>query len=214
MSKLTPVVYIVDDDPSMCRSLSRLVCSAGMEPRPFGAAGEFLRSQSQPAHEAACVVLDLHLPGIGGLEIQRELAKSPVPCPVIFVSGDNQLPAAVEAMRHGAVTFLAKPFDDAELLGAIDEALEKHRSLLATQAHRHMVNICIEHLTGREREVMAWVITGALNKQIAAELEITEATVKVHRGRVMEKMNAASLADLVRLCASVAFPQASQGPSS
>jgi FixJ family two-component response regulator len=208
MSKLSPVIYIVDDDSSMCRSLARLVDSTGHEARIFASAIEFLKSQDRPSRQPACALLDLHMPELSGLEIQRALADKPTPCPVIFISGDDKLPSAVEAMKQGAVTFLAKPFDDDELLSAIDEALNRHRNTLAAEAGAHILHQRIDQLTARELEVMAWVITGLPNKQIAAALGITEATVKVHRHRVMEKMCAPSLPDLVRFCSGAKFAAA------
>jgi FixJ family two-component response regulator len=148
------------------------------------------------------------MPGIGGLELQRELAADPSPCPVIFISGDGDIPTTVQAMKQGAVTFLPKPFDQDDLLKAIDEALNRQRELLATTSRVSAVRDRIESLSGREREVMAWVISGALNKQIAGELGIVEQTVKVHRARVMEKMRVVSVADLVRLCDTAGFQSA------
>jgi FixJ family two-component response regulator len=213
MSKPTPTVFIVDDDPSVCRSLSRVVHQAGLEARTFGSAEEFLQAQRKPASQPACLVLDLQMPGLSGLELQRELLTGPAPCPVIFISGNGDIPATVQAMRQGAVTFLSKPFENDELLAAIAEALEKHRKLLESHAQTEAVRERIQQLTEREREVMGCIITGALTKQIAAELGIAEPTVKIHRARVMEKMRAASVAELVRLCASLEGKQTSRSAS-
>ena len=203
-----PTVYIVDDDGSVRRCLSRIVRHAGLDARDFPSAEEFLTARlDAPAHPA-CLVLDLHMPGLGGLELQRELAAGPAPCPVIFISGHGDIPATVQAMKQGAVTFLPKPFDDRDLLGAIHEALDRHRALLDAASRTDSLRSRIEALTEREREVMAWVITGALNKQIAAGLGIVEQTVKVHRARVMEKMRVQSVAELVRLCDAAGFQSA------
>ncbi|MEO7098620.1 MAG: response regulator [Luteolibacter sp.] len=208
MSQEFPTVFIVDDDASVLRSLSRLARQADYEPSTFSSAEEFLDSQTAPPQHPACLVLDLGMPGLGGLELQRKLSDSPMSCPVIFISGNGNIPSTVQAMKQGAVTFLSKPFDQKDLLQAIREALEKHRQLLAAGEQLHAIRGRIEHLTGREQEVMAWVITGALNKQIAAYLKIAEKTVKVHRARVMEKMRAVSVAELVRLCDTAGFEPA------
>jgi FixJ family two-component response regulator len=211
MSAISPSsakVFIIDDDTSVCRFLSRLVRQAGLEAHAFPSAEEFLQSFPGPVNHPACLVLDLQMPGVGGLELQRELAASPAPCPVIFISGNGDIPATVQAMRQGALTFLTKPFDNAALLRAVDEALEEHRRLLAITSRVRSIHSRIAHLTEREREVMAWVITGALNKQIADELGIAIQTVKLHRGRVMEKMQVVSVAELVRLCDSAGFEAA------
>lgn len=203
-----PTIFIVDDDPSLRRSLSRIVRQAGFEARDFPSAEDFLAARPQSSGTPACLVLDLRMPGIGGLELQRELATTASPCPVIFISGDGDIPTTVQAMKQGAVTFLPKPFDQDDLLKAINEALSRQRELLAAASRVSGVRDRIESLSGREREVMAWVISGALNKQIAGELGIVEQTVKVHRARVMEKMRVVSVADLVRLCDTAGFQSA------
>jgi len=208
VSSSAPVVFIIDDEPSVCRFLSRLVRQAGMEPRTFFSAEEFLASRDGPFRHPACLVLDLNMPGLGGLELQRALANDPAPCPVIFISGDGDIPSTVRAMKQGAVTFLTKPFECDDLLGAVDEALEKHRELLASVSQHRSISRHIASLTERERDVMGWVISGTLNKQIADELGIAIQTVKVHRGRVMEKMGVVSVAELVRLCAAAGFEAA------
>jgi len=208
MSAATPTVFLVDDDASVLRSLSRMVVQAGYEARAYSSAEEFLASQAMPLGHPACLVLDLSMPGLGGLELQRELSGGPASCPVIFISGNGSIPATVTAMKQGAVTFLSKPFDQDDLLEAIAEALEKHRKELANGSHLQHIRGCIGRLTEREREVMAWVITGALNKQIASQLGIVEKTVKVHRARAMEKMQVVSVAELVWLCAAAGFAAA------
>ncbi len=203
-----PTVFIVDDDASVLRSLSRLVRQAGYRSQPFSCAADFLVAHPTPPVHPACMVLDLHLPEIDGLELQRKLPSRHGHCPVIFISGDGDIPSTVAAMKQGAVTFLSKPFEPDELLGSIAEALEIHRSQLDADIRRHNVSRCVAELTDREREVMSWVITGALNKQIASHLGIGEKTVKVHRARVMEKMRVSSVAELVRACHAADFPAA------
>jgi FixJ family two-component response regulator len=208
MSLPAAVVFIVDDDPSICRSLLRLVRQTGLEGHSYGSAEEFLEAQKMPLTRPACLVVDLQMPGLSGLELQQRLSESPAQCPMIFISGNGDIPSTVKAMKQGAVTFLTKPFDTQDLLRAIAEALEKHRSALAVQHQNKQVRECISELTERELEVMSWIITGAMNKQIAAELDVVEKTVKVHRARVLDKMRAGSVAELVRLCASVGFKAA------
>lgn len=203
-----PTVYIVDDDSSVRRSLSRIVKQAGFAARDFASAEEFLAARTHNGPSLSCLVLDLRMPGIGGLELQRELAADSSPCPVIFISGNGDIPATVQAMKQGAVTFLPKPFDHDDLLKSIDEAVNRQREHLAAASRVGEIRKRIESLSLREREVMAWVISGALNKQIAGELGIVEQTVKVHRARVMEKMQVVSVADLVRLCDLAGFKPA------
>jgi FixJ family two-component response regulator len=153
-------------------------------------------------------VVDLQMPGLSGLELQRKLSQSHAPCPVVFISGNGDIPSTVQAMRQGAVTFLTKPFDNDDLLRAIVEGLDKHRASLTADRQVNLIRDRMKELTERELEVMAWVITGALNKQIAAELSVVEKTVKVHRARVLEKMQAQSVAELVRQCTLVGFAAA------
>ena len=207
-----PTVFIVDDDPSICRSLSRLIRLSGWAVQTYSSAENFLQSHPTPVLHPACMVLDLQMPGMDGLELQRQLAAERTPCPVVFMSGNGEVADSVQAMKQGAVTFLAKPFDCDELLKIIKGSLEKHADQLAASRYVDEVLDRIESLSVREREVMGWVITGALNKQIAARLGITVQTVKVHRGRAMEKMHTSSVADLVRLCAAAGFkPPAEEG---
>ena len=208
MSFTPPTVFIVDDDPSICRSLLRLVRQAGMEGRSYGSAEDFLKMHQTPITHPACLVVDLQMPGLSGLELQQRLLESHSFCPMIFISGNGDIPSTVRAMRQGAVTFLSKPFDNDDLLRAIGEGLEKHRAKLAANHQVRDIRERMKMLTDREIEIMSWVITGALNKQIAAELNIVEKTVKVHRARVLDKMQAHSVAELVRLCALVGFAAA------
>jgi len=208
MSPPRPTVFIVDDDASVLRSLARVVRLAGYEARTFASAEEFLGHLPLARVTPFCLVVDLTMPGIGGLELQRQFSDTPAACPVIFISGNGTIPATVQAMKQGALTFLSKPFDDEELLQAIAEALAQHRQSLSASAGLAAIRQRLDRLTDREREVMAWVITGALNKQIADRLGIVEKTVKVHRARVLEKMGVTSVADLVRRCAAVGFAAA------
>lgn len=208
MSSSPPVVYIVDDDPSICRSLLRLVRQAGLEGHSYGSAADFLAAQQAPFTRPTCLVVDLQMPGLTGLDLQQKLAESPAQCPMIFISGNGDIPSTVKAMKQGAVTFLTKPFDTQNLLRAIAEALQLHQSTLAADQQVQHVRDRMTELTERELEVMSWIITGALNKQVAAELNVVEKTVKVHRARVLEKMQAGSIAELVRLCSLVGFAAA------
>lgn len=204
-------VYIIDDDPSVRRSLSRLMRQAGYRESIFASGEEFLAATPETFAAPVCVVIDLQMPGLGGLELQRRINRQNggvAPCSVVFISGNGDIPATVEAMRQGAVTFLTKPFEEEDLLGAIAEGLATHRDVLAGTARTEELRSRIATLSPREQEVMARVITGALNKQIAAELGIVEQTVKVHRARVMEKMGVVSVAELVRSCDAAGFAAA------
>jgi FixJ family two-component response regulator len=208
MSTLPSTVFIVDDDPSVRSSLSRLVRLAGLDGQAYDSAEAFLEAQPAPPSQPACLVVDLQMPGLSGLELQKKLSQSHASCPVVFISGNGDIPSTVQAMRQGAVTFLTKPFDNDDLLRAIAEGLDKHRASLTTDRQVNLIRERMKELTERELEVMAWVITGALNKQIAAELNVVEKTIKVHRARVLEKMQAHSVAELVRQCALVDFAAA------
>lgn len=211
VSPASPVVFIVDDDPSICRSLLRLVRQSGLDGHSYGSAEAFIEAQTAPLVRPACLVVDLQMPGLGGLELQQHLQAAPARCPMIFISGNGDIPSTVRAMKHGAVTFLTKPFDNSDLLRAIGEALERHRDELSASRQVTQVRDRMSALTDRELQVMSWIITGALNKQIAAELDIVEKTVKVHRARVLEKMQAQSVAELVRLCSLAGFDSATSG---
>lgn len=200
MSAHLNTVFIVDDDTSVLNGLSRLVRSAGMTAQAFSSASEFLSSAVFPESSACCLVVDLQMPTMGGLELQSQFRRHPEKCPVIFISGNGDIPSTVQAMKNGAVTFLQKPVDDTILLRAIQEALLQHERMIQNRSRKEDVRHRMASLSERELEVMRWVITGAINKHIASELSITEKTVKVHRSRVMEKMLATSVAELVRLC--------------
>ena len=192
-----PLIAIVDDDPSVREGLSSLIRSTGLRVETFASAQEFL---TLPETEApSCLVLDLQLPGLSGLDLQKRMAETGLEIPIVFLTGHGDIPASVQAMKAGAVEFLTKPFDDEQLLQAIQEAVQRDRRSRQQHAEMRELRKRYESLTAREQEVMQQVVSGLLNKQIAAELNITEFTVKIHRGRVMRKMHADSLADLVRM---------------
>lgn len=190
-------VIVVDDDASVRKALGRLLRSAGFNVELRGSAEEFLRQA--PENSPACLVLDVHMPGLSGLDLQRELSERDINLPIIFITGRGTVPMSVKAMKAGAVDFLPKPFDDDALLSVVGSAIEKDRHARHEQAEREEINQRLESLTPREREVLELVIIGKLNKQIASELGTSIKTIKVHRGRVMRKMNVKSVAELVHL---------------
>jgi len=192
-----PTVFIIDDDASIRKSLSRLLRSADYTVETFPCAEEFLSRGHFDG--IGCLLLDVQMPGLSGTDLQEELSRAAYSMPIIFITGHGNIPMSVQAMKKGAVNFLAKPFDDDELLQGVRDALEKDRKAKAERAEVHDALRCIEQLTPREQEVLRYVITGMLNKQIASKLGIAEKTVKVHRGRVMEKLGVDSVAELVRL---------------
>jgi len=191
-----PVVFVVDDDARVREALSSLLASAGLDVAAFATATEFLNADKPDA--AACLVLDLQLPDIHGLQLQEELAERETP-PIVFITGHGDVPSSVKAMKAGAVEFLPKPFDDQELLRAIDAAITLDRAERLKRSERSALKERYERLTPREREVLTFVVAGFANKQTAAELGTSEITIGVHRGQVMRKMGARSLAELVRL---------------
>jgi FixJ family two-component response regulator len=197
MNQLTPVVFVVDDDPSVGRAIKRLVESVGLQVVHFGSAQEFMRSERPDA--PSCLVLDVRLPGISGLDFQHELAVTNTQIPIIFVTAHGDIQMTVRAMKAGAIEFLTKPFRDQDLLDAVQVALERDRARRQKEAGIAALRDRYESLSSREREVVAMVVSGFLNKQIAAEIGTTENTVKAHRSRAMEKMHAGSLADLVKM---------------
>lgn len=201
-------MYVVDDDTSVRTALTRLIRSVGLQAVAFPSAQGFL--DSAPPRQPACLVLDLRLPGLGGLELQSRLGQAQEARPIIFLTGHGNVPASVRAMKGGAVDFLQKPVDEEELLSAIQRALALSRRALAEGKDRAEIQRRLDTLTPREREVFELVITGMLNKQIAGALGAAEKTIKVHRARVMQKMQASSVADLVRMGAKVGL-QAPQG---
>jgi FixJ family two-component response regulator len=195
---MDPEILIVDDDSSMRRALERLVRSMGYRTRSFATAQDFLRADL-PSGTMGCLVLDVQMPGMSGIDLQEELRRRDLPIPIVFITGHGTVPMSVQAMKHGAVDFLEKPFDEHELVKAVSRAMEKGRQALALRLELRELRERYGRLTPREQEVLALVVSGMLNKQIASELGASEKTIKVHRGRVMEKMQAGSLADLVRM---------------
>ncbi|MBI4903898.1 MAG: response regulator transcription factor [Acidobacteria bacterium] len=200
---ITPVVYVVDDDVSIREALENLLRSVGLKVETFGTARDFLSSQRPDV--AGCLVLDVRLPNMSGLELQRQLVDADVGLPIIFITGHGDIPMSVRAMKAGAVEFLTKPFRDQDLLDAVQQAIERDRAAREHRAHLAELHNRCASLSPREQEVMALVVRGLLNKQIAAELGTTEATVKLHRGRVMHKMQADSLADLIRMAERLSY---------
>jgi FixJ family two-component response regulator len=200
------IVFVVDDDSSIREAIESLVKLDGLRVETFGTAQEFLRTERPDL--PGCVVLDVELPGLSGLDLQRELAAHGIKLPIIFITGYGDIPMSVRAMKAGAQEFLTKPFRDQDLLDAIQQALERDRAARQHQKEIAELRERFDALTTREREVMGLVVAGWLNKQIGFELEISEITVKIHRGRVMDKMGAQSLAELVRMTERLELPTA------
>jgi FixJ family two-component response regulator len=197
VSHATPVVFVVDDDVSVRESLELLIRCEGWQPETFASAQEFL---SRPRGLVpSCLVLDISLPGLSGLDLQKHVSVERPDMPIIFITGYGDVPMTVQAMKAGAVEFLTKPFSDEVLLSAIRQALERSETALGHEAEMRTLRDRYASLTGREREVMALVVAGLLNKQVGSDLGISEITVKAHRGRMMQKMKANSLADLVNM---------------
>jgi len=192
-----PIVFVVDDDPSMRQALANLFRSVGLRAEVFGSARELLESELPDV--ASCLVLDIRLPGPSGLDFQAELAKADIQIPIIFMTGHGDIPMTVKAMKAGAIDFLTKPFRDQDMLDAVATAIERDRTRRKDQKAVAELRAVFETLTTRERDVFALVASGLMNKQIAAEIGLAEITVKIHRGHLMRKMGARSLADLVRM---------------
>jgi FixJ family two-component response regulator len=211
MSPGDPVVFVVDDDSSMREALVDLITSVGLPVQAFKCAREFLDHRKPDA--PACLVLDVRLPGPSGLDLQRELLNSETPIPIIFVTGHGDIPMSVRAIKDGAVEFLPKPFRDQDLLDAIQHGLEIDRAARSERAITAAIRQRYASLTKREREVMALIVSGLLNKQIAAELGSSEVTVKIHRTHVMRKMKAESVVQLVHMAEKIGVPSEGTGSS-
>jgi len=208
MTETASIVFVVDDDPSVRRAIKRLVESVGLHVELFGSAAEFMNS-SRP-DVVSCLILDIRLPGISGLHFQRELIKAKNEIPTIFITAHGDIPMTVRAMKAGAVEFLTKPFRDQDLLDAIQVALERDRARRQRHADVALLRERLDSLTPREREVLPLVVSGLLNKQVAAEIGTTEGTIKVHRSQLMRKMGADSLPELVRIAEKVGISGSKQ----
>jgi FixJ family two-component response regulator len=206
MTKVAPIVFVVDDDASIRRALARLLRADGLSVTTFASAQEFLH-HGRPA-APACLVLDVRMPELDGLELQRSLNEANSALPIVFITGHGDIPMSVRAMKAGAVDFLPKPFDDQELLSAVRQAIAKDQQGRRERANTAALRERAESLTAREHEVMALVVSGLLNKQIGHRLGVSEKTIKVHRGQAMRKMRAGSLAELVRMAEKIGIKAA------
>src|SRR5262245_57268507 len=204
MNQAETCVFVVEDDPSMSIALKNLLKSVGLQAQLFVSAQEFMAAQRPDV--ASCLILDVRLPGISGLDLQRELSRTGIHTPIIFITAHGDIPMSVRAMKAGAVEFLTKPFRDQDLLDAIQVALERDRTRRVDETQLATLQSRFQSLTNRERELFSWVVSGRPNKEIAIELGMSEITVKVHRGNLMRKMQAASFADLVRMATDLKLP--------
>jgi FixJ family two-component response regulator len=204
MTEADAIVFVVDDDEPMRKSLQNLIGSVGLRVEAFASAPEFLRSKLTDV--PGCLVLDVRLPGLSGLDLQKRMVEAGIEIPIIFITGHGDIPMTVRAMKAGAVEFLTKPFRDQDLLDAIQQALDRDRAARKQRAQINELHNRLDSLTPREREVMGLVVAGLLNKQIAGELGTSETTIKIHRHQVMEKMGAGSLAELVRMADRLGIP--------
>ena len=209
MRPASPIVFVIDDDVSVRESLESLIRCEGWQPETFASAQEFLDRPRKLV--PSCLLLDVSLPGLNGLDLQNRIAAERIDMPIIFVTGHGDIPMTVQALKAGAVEFFTKPFSDEVLLSAIRRALEHSRLVLSNEADLQALRHCYASLTPRERQVMALVVTGLLNKQVGGELGISEITVKAHRGKVMQKMKAGSLPDLVKMSARLGVAAAPKG---
>jgi FixJ family two-component response regulator len=206
MSAETPTVYVVDDDISVREALKNLLQSVGLKVETFDAADKFLSLSPRPTTAPSCLILDVRLPGLSGLDLQRQLTQTNHDIPIVFITGHGDIPMSVLAMKAGALEFLTKPFRDQDLLDAVRLAVERDREARSRQTELANFRQRYESLTTREQQVFGYVVRGVINKQVAAKLGISEPTVKLHRGRLMEKMRADSLADLISIAQRLGVP--------
>jgi RNA polymerase sigma factor (sigma-70 family) len=205
-SESNPIVFVVDDDADVRGGVADLLASVGLKSATFGSTAEFL--QSKPGNEVSCLILDVRLPGRGGLDFQAELATAKISIPIIFITGHGDIPMTVRALKAGAVEFLTKPFRDQDLLDAVRIALDRDRARRESDRKSRDLRLHFEALSPREQQIMALVTAGLMNKQVAAELGLSEVTVKVHRHNIMKKLGARSLADLVRMADALGMSRA------
>jgi FixJ family two-component response regulator len=208
-SEGNPIVFVVDDDADVREGLQALLASIGLRSMTFASTAQFLRRG--PPTEVSCLILDVRLPGLGGFELQTQLAAAKISIPIIFITGHGDIPMTVKAMKAGAIEFLTKPFRDQDLLDAVRIALDRDRARRENDRKTHDLHVKFEALSAREQEVMALVTAGLMNKQVATELGLSEVTVKFHRHNIMKKLGAKSLADLVRISDSVGIPRRQAG---